>query len=731
MLAPIRRDSNLVKHRTMKRRARDAGKAIPIACAAALVVLPQLGRTCFAVESIHFGYIDAEPAMTNSLRLPTRDGTLWWSANKQRYNAEDGLPVAYSYHDGYVENGFFINGTTHTAAEAAARWRSIMTGNGDPWTGVSGAQIGTPSIIILDELVANFTDGGNGTLLRNALQTYLTYPGATRNDIAAFLSPGFCQSTSIVLSNYDDLVYSANNYLRSIQLELYATEANFNSGGETYLASQFGAPLRKWTTTFGVSASRVQPTLLVSNLADAAGGNYPAFLNRQFQFMANGWYTAGHAFDANVATALRNGVSSYTWTPGTADYQLLTSETLRDAYFEEFLNWYSVQGNTTLNNLWTADANGIWSGGANWLTGNSAGGVNAWGKFLFPITQPRTVTLTSPATVGHLLFDNVNAYTFNGTGVLTLQVSGGLADATVLSGNHTITNPVTLNSSTTFAITPAASTLTMTGQIITSANVTKTGDGKLAVKNIRAANLSITGGAVEVLANGTSAGTSVLTSLSISGGKLDVKNNKLIVRSTSPGSWDGDAYTGITGMIQSGRFDGSWTGGGIVTSMTEATSGVLTTLAVATADETGYAGSSFGGISVNSGDVLIMYTWGGDADLNGELNGDDYFYIDSNVLQSGVVFGFHNGDFDYNGEINGDDYFILDSNILFAQGSLPFPTGSAIGDVAADFGELSRAVPEPGLTAALIALPFCLRPRRRAKPFTRKGLAATLTFGVK
>src|SRR5687767_15527666 len=33
-----------------------------------------------------------------------------------------------------------------------------------------------------------------------------------------------------------------------------------------------------------------------------------------------------------------------------------------------------------------------------------------------------------------------------------------------------------------------------------------------------------------------------------------------------------------------------------------------------------------------------------------------YFHIDSNVLNSGSVFGYHNGDFDYNGEINGDDY---------------------------------------------------------------------------
>lgn len=89
--------------------------------------------------------------------------------------------------------------------------------------------------------------------------------------------------------------------------------------------------------------------------------------------------------------------------------------------------------------------------------------------------------------------------------------------------------------------------------------------------------------------------------------------------------------------------------------MSDATTSVLTTLAV--------------GLDQN-GDVVVKYTWGGDADLNGELNGDDYFAIDSNALAQTP--GFHNGDFDYNGVIDGDDYFIIDSNITFAHASPPF-----------------------------------------------------------
>ena len=83
---------------------------------------------------------------------------------------------------------------------------------------------------------------------------------------------------------------------------------------------------------------------------------------------------------------------------------------------------------------------------------------------------------------------------------------------------------------------------------------------------------------------------------------------------------------------------------------------------LASATDAGYAGGTFGGLPVSSGDALVMYTWGGDANLDGTLNGDDYFQIDSHFNQDGTIFGYFNGDFNYDGSINGDDYFIIDSN---------------------------------------------------------------------
>ena len=53
-----------------------------------------------------------------------------------------------------------------------------------------------------------------------------------------------------------------------------------------------------------------------------------------------------------------------------------------------------------------------------------------------------------------------------------------------------------------------------------------------------------------------------------------------------------------------------------------------------------------------------MVTWGGDANLDGKINIDDYGQIDFNVGSGGLVFGWFNGDFNYDGVIDATDYGI-------------------------------------------------------------------------
>ncbi|MEO6434694.1 MAG: hypothetical protein ABIP55_02890 [Tepidisphaeraceae bacterium] len=306
-----------------------------------------------AVESVHFGYAEANPTMTDAIRLSTRIGYAWWSLNSPKLNPENSGAIPYSYHDGYPN----LIGTTLTAQAASDRWKSILDGNGDTYTGVSGAVIGTPTIILLDELSDLHKDTAQGPALKQALQIFTTTTGYNKNHIVIACSPAISMGSGVIKANYDDVIFCANNYCRWFIIEVYVTQKGYLTGydpdettyrgkGDTYLANRLTFGLRNWTTTMGVSASKVMPMFLISNRADEGGTNFYKFLNRCFWFTANGWYNAAHSgVDANVKAALRNGVGSYTWAPGTGDYQLITSATTRDIYHEKYIMWYSVGGN--------------------------------------------------------------------------------------------------------------------------------------------------------------------------------------------------------------------------------------------------------------------------------------------------------------------------------------------------------------------------------------------------
>jgi hypothetical protein len=68
--------------------------------------------------------------------------------------------------------------------------------------------------------------------------------------------------------------------------------------------------------------------------------------------------------------------------------------------------------------------------------------------------------------------------------------------------------------------------------------------------------------------------------------------------------------------------------------------------------------TSFDGEAVAAGDVLIKYTYYGDADLSGYVNGDDES-LTLFGLRGGGAAHWEYGDFDYSGHVNGDDYSLF------------------------------------------------------------------------
>jgi hypothetical protein len=99
-------------------------------------------------------------------------------------------------------------------------------------------------------------------------------------------------------------------------------------------------------------------------------------------------------------------------------------------------------------------------------------------------------------------------------------------------------------------------------------------------------------------------------------------------------------------------------------------------------------------------DVLVKYTYYGDANLDGKIDGSDYSRIDNASASSGSLTGWFNGDFNYDGVINGSDYTLID-NAFNTQGT------QLSAEIATPTSQLSgpaeTAVPEPAAIGLLIA----------------------------
>jgi autotransporter-associated beta strand protein len=304
-----------------------------------------------------------------------------------------------------------------------------------------------------------------------------------------------------------------------------------------------------------------------------------------------------------------------------------------------------------------------------------------------------TFTLSAPNTYG-------GATNIQG-GTLKQSASNVLPDATTMNVSSGATYNLNGLNETISALSMSggnvilgAGTLTVSGTVTTttgSPNISGTGllvAGSMNVQN----NTTRSGGGV----------TKIAGTLTVTGGKFDLTNTSLITQ-TSLGSPTNGVYDGVTGMIQQGRNNGAWNGVGLVTSLSNASSAVgLKTLAVARAGD--ISRTSFAGQSVSPGDTLVMYTFAGDMNLSGAIDGDDYFRIDTGFLNHQT--GYENGDVDFSGRINADDYFIIDRN--YTRQSLP---GSANAPI---LGGVS-SVPEPGdsFLLAFSALGAGLRRRKR------------------
>jgi hypothetical protein len=204
--------------------------------------------------------------------------------------------------------------------------------------------------------------------------------------------------------------------------------------------------------------------------------------------------------------------------------------------------------------------------------------------------------------------------------------------------------------------------------------------------------------------------------------RLDLGNNDLDL----PGA----SLATVTSQIAQGYAFGSWNGtGGITSSAAAADTSHLTALGVILNDQAGtrlYSSTNlFDTIAPAPYDVLVKYTWDGDANLDGKVDGSDYSLIDAGYasnqpgFKGTILTGWYNGDFNYDGVIDGSDYALIDNAFNNQTGNLSPASDPAFATVQVDSAPAS--VPEPAIGAIFAALVFvpCRRLRGSRAAFPR------------
>ncbi|HWP41510.1 MAG TPA: hypothetical protein VNL70_11330 [Tepidisphaeraceae bacterium] len=354
-----------------------------------------------------------------------------------------------------------------------------------------------------------------------------------------------------------------------------------------------------------------------------------------------------------------------------------------DANFGVFDNVVLEQV-TQVRPRWNLSGSGNWAAAepGNWTVG-VPDGIEATADFGASITAPSTINVEAGGkTVRSMVFDSTHRYTLSGGTITFNSLTSGIhGSAVVRSGSHTISAPIVLSRPFTADIMQTSSALTLGAELRTNNfPIFKEGAGVLEVTNVRTtASLTINGGSVRVANNGGNAGVSDVGTLTLAGAtaawtaRLDLNNNDLIVRTGSLAT--------ITNQLKSalengGNFD--WLGPGIGSTQANVqntTAGsFLYGLGVILNDLSQVGGSGpiytdFAGISGLVGnEVLVKFTYFGDADLSGSIDATDYSLIDNGYVNS--LSGWLNGDFDYSGSIDATDYALIDNAYVNQAGPL-------------------------------------------------------------
>jgi autotransporter-associated beta strand protein len=318
------------------------------------------------------------------------------------------------------------------------------------------------------------------------------------------------------------------------------------------------------------------------------------------------------------------------------------------------------------------------------LTGPNTQNVGAVARIINTTATAGTSTLTYAGNAS-------NPSTFNGIISDSSGSGGGTTALLVTSGSLTLTNSNFYGGATN--VSGGTLTLGATGALPSGTNLT------------------IGSGATVVASNLGTATALTVNSLS-DAGKLNLNNNGLIIQTGS--------LSTINALLASGYNNGGWNGSsGITSSTASADTTYLTALGVIVNDTGtgtplygtgGEIANTFDGVTPVDGNILVGYTYYGDTNLDGAVDGSDYTNVDNGF--NNHLTGWVNGDFNYDGKVDGSDYTLID-NAYNMQG--PSLGVNPAGLIASSTEQIagSSAVPEPTSLGLLVMAGIPMLRRRR------------------
>jgi hypothetical protein len=220
--------------------------------------------------------------------------------------------------------------------------------------------------------------------------------------------------------------------------------------------------------------------------------------------------------------------------------------------------------------------------------------------------------------------------------------------------------PVILDTDAFVNVDDAVDTLKFADLTAAGKNITKIGAGTFEADKVRASSLTVSAGTVKITSSGvddTGDGSknSHVGSLSmIAGSTIDLTNNNLIIEATDFADSQ-TKYAAAEALVISGFNNFDWQGTGITSSNVATYAQIDGSRSLGIINNNDWGHGDIEGDAVGGNDIIIKYTWLGDANVDGIVDNDDFgqFALGfTNAAPAAWIYG----DFDYNGVVENDDF---------------------------------------------------------------------------